>query len=1640
MSSVYGLVDDAPTVLPSGDVADTNEERCEVVVLQPIEEPNNSNTAADINEEGLRKLASSKRSTTRNYDSINQDSGIDEQYLFNSLRCFMRAVECDLNNADAWDNLGTSLKDTKEEVIIKMLRKFARPEKGEKIKVADDSSTQQQQQQQQQLLQVGYGSYGSGTAHNLHQSPTDNADEVVEVIFTQQLCFIRALEIDPLVSSTWNKLGTTIPSGSFDIKRSDATGTRTFVEVDLTRHYVAKLKQRQKVPLNTGQNDVTHDPHQQQPIKHILRLNKRECFARALALDHRNANAWYNLASLLTIKRMTIATMLTGGLIKGGAVGAGGIGGGTEASGIFAPQPINQLFSALSAVSAAKTMVPTANWLAAVRNAHSPHAVADAATAVVPADGGEVNGTMAAMPSADDAAANTSIPIPASLSPSVPPITGAPLGAGNPPPSSAGSRSNSVALAPSMSLQAQQSLHSLPPPDDPYIATINGPFGKIYYFDKKQCLVKVLEAEPEDPYAWYNLACVLKRGEQVEVKMKVIVGGEADGQVAAVVSKGDAASKPKDISAFDPEGKLSLLDKIKISRGLDKKKYQTQMRSVPVTAKDCCLNCLKATNYTDFYAWTKLGQVLGNSETATIVVKDPATKFHVSNPTTLTSTVTGRECFLEALHLNPKYPNAWDGLASVLAKGEKISYTHGQHAAAMFGPPAKQDDLRTEQLSNAACWNKALECDEGYTMAWSNLGYTMTKTEKYPALGVDRTQRECYLCGIGCDEKGINDKAWNGLGINLKASEQIIIPKDPSDPNKQQEDDSDGSPDNESHKQQQSVITKIGKKDAYGRAVLANPYNSSAWNNLGTTLGSTGTTTIDGVTLNEQDCYLRAVSLNNNNSAGWDNLGSTVGGKKGKKGGGDDDIGAAPAGDDDDTASLGSGGSNIFTATIMVNGVPYTRQQCYLKAVQCNKNNSSAWGKLTGTLRDKESVMVAGVPYDRLGCLQKALQCDFENSRAWNRLGKLIDSGAAGSTGPHPYFTAKKESDGDEKKKVGGSDDKEEDGGYAAIPEDTTTEATKTNDELSDKIILPWVEVQGRPYNTKECFIRACESDGTYTIAWYNLGTAVDPDETVIIKKKPYQKKSLYLKAIECDENNINAWNNLGTTLAATEVIVVAGQKVDKLRCYSKALELESNNSSAWANVGCMLMSPAEVAAAEAAAAPNSLPNTSRRPMSGARMRPGSGSRSRPLSAKPTNKLQQTTVVIDGVSYSQIDCFVEAIKCDFNNGTAWSGLGGLLSKEGDTSNPYIKPSSSDLPPTDAVVPDSSLPQLQPHVGNEVLNPSKNALARLATAVVNNPPPSSVSIRGVTYTKQQCYIRAVESDKHSCSAWNNLGTTIITDSDEERKKRRGDASSAGVEGGADEAAASPGVVVVGGRQYTKCDCYLKAVMLDALCARAWANLASAMGPTDRIQYHSAKDKNSEGSAALKTIESVAGATSETDASSPSKSAPIIYSRTEVLAKAAELEPGNSNAWLNLALLGSFEVPKPPLIINAGGGAAEPSQHIPVVLVDGEPISQLDCLLNAVEADPLSTRSWIELAAQMKDEDEERIRSGNSVVVTDPLHPFVVEVDGKSYTRVQIEAKIAEIRTPANPPPTLTGTSSGMLPPRSYSGVGFNRGGD
>jgi hypothetical protein len=310
---------------------------------------------------------------------------------------------------------------------------------------------------------------------------------------------------------------------------------------------------------------------------------------------------------------------------------------------------------------------------------------------------------------------------------------------------------------------------------------------------------------------------------------------------------------------------------------------------------------------------------------------------------------TQKQCFLEAINLDPTQCAAWCNLGTAMEKHETISTRIGGSYSKQqcFREALRTDTRERPALTSAAwerlgvsmmskvvmvngvqycerdCYLEALKHDPNNSGAWHNLGVDLTSTESISVNGARYSKRDCCVEALKLDPK--NSSAWNNLGVDLTSTEPISV---------------NGA--------------QYSKRDCYVEALKHDPKSSTAWACLAVDLTSTESVSVNGEYYTKRDCHVEALKHNPKESCLWTNLGIEM----------------------------------QSSDSISVNDVQYSKRNCFVEALRHDPKCSSAWNQLGFMLTERQHVteLTRDRVYSKLDCYIKAIENDPHYGDAWINL------------------------------------------------------------------------------------------------------------------------------------------------------------------------------------------------------------------------------------------------------------------------------------------------------------------------------------------------------------------------------------------------------------------------------------------------------------------------------------------------------------------------------------------------------------------------------------------------------------------------------------------------------------------------------
>jgi tetratricopeptide (TPR) repeat protein len=321
------------------------------------------------------------------------------------------------------------------------------------------------------------------------------------------------------------------------------------------------------------------------------------------------------------------------------------------------------------------------------------------------------------------------------------------------------------------------------------------------------------------------------------------------------------------------------------------------------------------------------------------------------------------------------------------------------------------------------------------------------------------------------------------------------------------------------------------------------------------------------------------------------------------------------------------------------------------------------------------------------------------------------------------------------------------------------------------------VEVKGKKYTKRDCYIKALTLNPQMHAVWYNLGVELGQDldrDKITVDGKEYNRLDCLIRSVEVQPKASLSWYNLGTMITdyperfgKDASVIVKGQKVSQTQCYANALNNDNRIANGWNNLG------------------TSIPHHGK------------------------NKF----AIVDGVKYTRKACFIEELENNPKHGSAWYNLATEL----ETGKHFAKISDVKYTRRQCLINAIKYGPNNPgpwHNLATLLHPKEKITLDIeANALLGFPTKRKLKNLNAT----QCETEALKLNPQLAIAWFGAGT----------KMQEGERLDFG-----------PNFKQIGGiekRYFNQSDAYVKAIEIEPNWADPWNNLATTVrDPTeDRI---------------------------------------------------------------------------------------------------------------------------------------------------------------------------------------------------------------
>lgn len=716
-------------------------------------------------------------------------------------------------------------------------------------------------------------------------------------------------------------------------------------------------------------------------------------------------------------------------------------------------------------------------------------------------------------------------------------------------------------------------------------------------FSARECYLKAITLAPLDGPSWGYLGYLLGRDDSVSIDgvsytkkdlylksldldnkharvwqyLADLIGGDSIAVQGETLTRIDCCVKAVESDYAFRAAWRALVDT------MDKDASIT-VNGVTLSYLDCCVRMVE-TNSSDGPTWSYFPCVTGNAtafiDGKTRTAADCYIKSLELLPTSSKAwnnlgalgqravVVNGKSytsigCFEEALRIDPKYVRCYTNLAARLLSDEVVSVNGVQFSKAQLGSRAVEispdDPLTWRDVSECLDNDEAIEYEgKRYTLfecLYKALSLDPDSVEVLTAL-VDRlldyetmgkiipTEAPDDACVEGTSATGMDRSAASNSNPAAGGVDSECVPQ--------------SAPKSEKYRGTQQLRTA---KQALLRLLELDADSAFVWTQLANTMAGDEIIHADGKDWNRFAVRGKAVALEPKQCVNWHRMATTLGQKK--------------------TARIPWSPSQLASGE---EDKEYDDIACFVRATACHDADPYAWIELADALdwrpREERKVTIHGDVFTPRGLRIKAIGLQPDLPDLWSRLGLSLH---------YEGNTAKREK-GPRQKKI------ERDG--EELPEDpasinpadppegcnSTHEGAVSGSGTHAKAGGLSVEVEGQWYGPLDCFVHAVEIDPTRAQSWvdlathlHDLGTDGTNDAHCTVEKEEYTCRSSFAKALALDPTCSSAWEWLAILCdQADEEIEVLGSKYSRLGLHCRAVECAPDKSDLWRSLGFWL-------------------------------------------------------------------------------------------------------------------------------------------------------------------------------------------------------------------------------------------------------------------------------------------------------------------------------------------------------------------------------------------------------------------------------------------------------------------------------------
>lgn len=474
---------------------------------------------------------------------------------------------------------------------------------------------------------------------------------------------------------------------------------------------------------------------------------------------------------------------------------------------------------------------------------------------------------------------------------------------------------------------------------------------------KLTCYAECLRLEPAHSGAWYELGLALvtsadaaaeNESRQSCSRLAPNATGGASSRPKIVIEPAAPAASPADmVAAF-------------ATAGPGRADGSTAPSALP-TSRACFVEAL-AHDPANAAAWRRLARDIADADKMTVPSRADGTTVSVRG-----KSCTARDCYVEAVKLDPTCADAWSELGELLGDGETIHII-------MPSPARIAASAATGTFTKVDCLLEVVKL-KATAKAWNALGCAMGADAfvRLSATGEERSKRDCFVEAIRLEATSID--AWTNLGWAMSDGTKTVRVTDQRESVTRRECFAEvlrlAGPAATAaawHNLSKALFdtpsqaVRIGRRDwryqdCCLEAIRLDPGQATYWSRLADFVKATDRVTVAERSYTQRDLYLEAAKLAPSSPVAWSNLGAVM----------------------------------SDTETIRLLNREWTAKECYGEAIRLDPTYSVAWFNLGAALSPAEAVRIGERYWSEKECYAEVIRLDPDHAGAWQNLSRTMN-------------------------------------------------------------------------------------------------------------------------------------------------------------------------------------------------------------------------------------------------------------------------------------------------------------------------------------------------------------------------------------------------------------------------------------------------------------------------------------------------------------------------------------------------------------------------------------------------------------------------------------------------------------------------